>query len=725
MIKLIIFILFICLNSISDELSEDIYANSKNILYDKATSQIKLGKNSLVNYQGISIKTDDALINTETKKILINGKYYLNQGTDILKGVFLDADLELKEAFSKDINYIFNKDLKINALTLVKKGNFMTFNDSFITPCDLKGVFNCPTWSLKVKKTKYNIDEDFFQHFSTFINVADKKIAWLPYFSHYGSKAKRKAGFLTPTWQPINIVYGPNFRTPFYIPLNHNTDLLFSPRFYYGKFSYGSNLERYFKSSTKLRSKISEGNIELVVDTYYDNRSEEMKSTGANTSIKATLNLNKTNKLVLDAAYTSDISEYKNSTKVLAAGINSSLALESYNLINDDDVLETKFSGTKTLDKTVLNSSNPYEAPSLNYYNFQYLSNDISVYNKIDIDFITRAKSQDFLPNRLVRLNLINDLQKNIFFSNNLRMKNKILLSNKSKLVHEDSQSLNVINGQAFELDQYYSSELNKRYRINKYLTFKPRLKMIMSSGFSTKDLNIDSDSQSLSFNYNNLFTENRFFGSDRPERPKRIAIGAEQTFKEFKYFDKLQLNIGKSFDLDKETGYLSEIKQKSNFSDYMLQFSLNINSNNRLDYLNRIDHEEYSLKEHLINYFYENDKRKFSLSTVKTTENSFVGSDNASFLDLSYKENITNNTEFTYTNTINLDSASRPYTQAFGVNFKDDCSKLSILYTMEEYDDGSRLTPNTTLTLKYEMNYLGMFGYDSVGGYLFEPTQY
>ena len=173
----------------AEQISNEIYVNSKNLNYDKKTDTINLGKNSLINYQSASIKTDEGLIDLKGKKIYIDGNFYLNYSTDIMKGIFLKADLNFKEGSAKNVNYILNKKIKINAELLNKVSDTLTFYDSFITPCDLKGFFDCPTWSLKVKKTKYNIEDDYFEHFSTFVQVADKKIFYLPYVSHYGSKA--------------------------------------------------------------------------------------------------------------------------------------------------------------------------------------------------------------------------------------------------------------------------------------------------------------------------------------------------------------------------------------------------------------------------------------------------------------------------------------------------------------------------------------------------------
>ena len=81
----------------AEQISNEIYVNSKNLNYDKETDTINLGKNSLINYQSASIKTDEGLIDLKGKKIYIDGNFYLNYSTDIMKGIFLKADLNFKE----------------------------------------------------------------------------------------------------------------------------------------------------------------------------------------------------------------------------------------------------------------------------------------------------------------------------------------------------------------------------------------------------------------------------------------------------------------------------------------------------------------------------------------------------------------------------------------------------------------------------------------------------
>ena len=52
-----------------------------------------------------------------------------------------------------------------------------------------------PLGLLRIDKTKYDIEKDKFNHFDTFLQIADYKVFYLPYFSHYGSKAPRQKVF--------------------------------------------------------------------------------------------------------------------------------------------------------------------------------------------------------------------------------------------------------------------------------------------------------------------------------------------------------------------------------------------------------------------------------------------------------------------------------------------------------------------------------------------------
>tara|TARA_B110000483_G_scaffold242831_1_gene329991 strand:- start:286 stop:2430 length:2145 start_codon:yes stop_codon:yes gene_type:complete len=686
----------------AEQISNEIYVNSKNLNYDKKTDTINLGKNSLINYQSASIKTDEGLIDLKGKKIYIDGNFYLNYSTDIMKGIFLKADLNFKEGSAKNVNYILNKKIKINAELLNKVSDTLTFYDSFITPCDLKGFFDCPTWSLKVKKTKYNIEDDYFEHFSTFVQVADKKIFYLPYVSHYGSKAPRQKGFLTPTAQITNDNFGANLTTPYYLPINESTDIKVTPTFYLGK-----NITKYFENNIEYRKKLSEGDMNITFYNYYDRKTVNQIKKGYSFTASTQLNLNNNNNIDANINYTSNISKYKSKNNTKAASLNSTITLNTYNTLKNNDLLISKISGSKALDGT-LNTSNPYELPSFKYFNYMNFKNNLILNNEIKIDIISRNTSLDYLPNRIIRASLLNKFQKNIYMNRNFKLINKLIFDNTLISVDEGNKNTNVISGSSNELGTYVSSELNKIYKFSEKIKIKPRAKIIISSITKTKNNNVNDNSQSLSLNYNNIFEENRYFGTDKKEDGSRIALALEQKIRLTNQIN-LELNYGRIYNFDKKVKILEDINQKSKISDHLTEISFNY-KNAQIKYNSRLDEKDFNIKEDVLSYKIENNKNSLILNKSLTSDKAFINSDSSHFMTTEYTRKINKNTNLKYVSEINVGDNNKIYSEEYKIEFFDNCSELNLVYSVDNYNDGKDLKPNKTLSITYELDFLSGF---------------
>ena len=92
------------------DITEDIYINSENIFYDKTKETITLGEDSLIDYQGTIIGTNNALINNITKEITMKDKFYINSMDDIMKGDYYKGDLDFTMAESSNVNYLYQND---------------------------------------------------------------------------------------------------------------------------------------------------------------------------------------------------------------------------------------------------------------------------------------------------------------------------------------------------------------------------------------------------------------------------------------------------------------------------------------------------------------------------------------------------------------------------------------------------------------------------------------
>ena len=188
----------------------------------------------------------------------------------------------------RDRSYIYNNDLKIDSDRSERSGNIIYFYNNFLTPCELEGYFGCPTWSLRIDETKYDVDKDKFVHFDTFLQIADYKLFYLPYFSHYGVKAPRQRGFLTPT---LEFAIGGNsgIYTPYYIPITESTDIKLTPKFI---FSENLDFTNNYSLNTQLKSKTSGGTFELTLDNIKYENNDDINSS-ARLNVRQVLDKNK------------------------------------------------------------------------------------------------------------------------------------------------------------------------------------------------------------------------------------------------------------------------------------------------------------------------------------------------------------------------------------------------------------------------------------------------
>ena len=261
-LSILIFLFFLLNQAIKLNANDDTYINSSNIIYNEESKIVELSENSKINFKNVNILIDRGIIDYNKNKFEVFGNFYLYEELTILSGENLIGNTSLDIFSAENVSYLYNNDLKIDSEKLDRENNLVYFYNNFLTPCELDGYFNCPTWSLRIDKTEYNIENDKFTHFDSFLQIADYKVFYLPYFTHYGAKAPRKRGFLTPT---IEFTIGGDqmIKLPYYIPINQSSDVLLK-----AKISLGQNFDFYQKYhlDTLIEKRTSGGNTSISID---------------------------------------------------------------------------------------------------------------------------------------------------------------------------------------------------------------------------------------------------------------------------------------------------------------------------------------------------------------------------------------------------------------------------------------------------------------------------
>ena len=682
--------------------NNDTYINTTNITYDEDKNIVELADDSKININDTNILVDKGIIDYDNDLVEVYGDFYLYQELNILSGKDLVGNTRLTSFEANEVSYIYNNDLKIDSDKVERSDDIVNFYDNFLTPCELEGFFNCPTWSLRIDKTKYDIVNDKFNHYDTFLQIADYKVFYLPYFSHYGSKAPRKKGFLTPT---LEFAIGGNAETgvvtPYYLPINQSTDILFKPKLF-----LDTNFEivEKFIINTSVNSKRSGGNISL--DLYNERKVNKDIYSSANLSAKQ--KINKSNILSFKALVTNSISTTRSINDEPVNFEDIFIALDSYNVLKENDFLKSEISYVAALDTT--DSNLIPVTPSIRYMDIHYPSENFSMVNNYNIGILNRANSSTEKPSDNYFIKINNEIF-NSYKINNYNLYNKLSFKNNfNSYEYKDNSNL---NEDVFQSNAIFSSELF----FNKFNIIKPRLKIIQNTNLISENI-INEDSKAISFNYQNQFSDSRYYGEDLQDNSSRIVYGLENKLNILNH--KLNLKLNQSYDFIANTNYTRDVKQNSNFSDFALEAKTNFKDVSfQID--SRLNNTSLSKKEMNYDLSYSN-LLNFNLFYNETDGDSYrTSSSDTQSLGLGIGKKVNENIKLSLNSNMDIKNNYSPYSQSLNLNLSDECSELVITYRDVRFNDNYNTTPNETLSISFYMDYLGFFGYEQKTNIFFE----
>ena len=144
--------------------NNETYINTSNITYSEETNIVEFAEGSKININDTNILVDRGIIDYNKDTIEIFGNFYLYQELNILSGRDLVGNTRLTNFKANEVSYIYNNDLKIDSDFVERSEDAIYFYNNFLTPCELDGYFNCPTWSLRIDETRYNLNQDKNSH---------------------------------------------------------------------------------------------------------------------------------------------------------------------------------------------------------------------------------------------------------------------------------------------------------------------------------------------------------------------------------------------------------------------------------------------------------------------------------------------------------------------------------------------------------------------------------
>jgi LPS-assembly protein len=140
---------------------------------------------------------------------------------------------DMKQAFVKNIGILFTDNSRLAARTAQRyDGRYVVANQAMFTACNVckENPDNPPLWQLRAQTIVHdNVEHDVYYHNAT-LDFAGVPLMYTPYLSTPDPTVQRRQGFLTPSpGSTPNL--GPFVRVPYYFDIAPDKDAVLEPTF--------------------------------------------------------------------------------------------------------------------------------------------------------------------------------------------------------------------------------------------------------------------------------------------------------------------------------------------------------------------------------------------------------------------------------------------------------------------------------------------------------------
>ena len=603
--------------------------------------------------------------------------------------IFENAKINLvsKEILGKELKIDFvdnyfgnpNNDPILKGRSAISNDEQTKIFKTVFSTCNTKNK-KCPGWEIETEEFTHDKINKVFNYKNSWLKIFDQEIFYFPYFSHPDPSVKRKSGFLVPYYGSSNN-FGSWVNIPYFKTLGKDKDLTFNPRIY---------ADDKFIMQAEFRQSLEKSM--LISDFSYNNDGKN-----SNSHFFGSLS----GKINESSNYNINYQSVTNDNYLKIHNLSN-----SSQLINDESVLTSKLTYSKTIDKNTTFNSDFIAYEDLSKRNndrFQYILPNFTFTKNLELDknyngsfqFISSGFQKNYDTNKYESL-LINDF----LFKSNDYVNKKGLKTNYDFLIKNfNSYTENSTSYKSKEDYEVFGAFLIKTSlplkRIND--DGNDYLKPIASFRYSPNNTKNISD-KDLRLSYDNIFVLNRIETNEIVEGGKSLSLGFEYENRN-KINEKLfSLSLANSMSDRKNTNLPSKTKLNEKRTDLVGKISFSPNKVLDLDY-------SFSYDNNLKNSNYDSISSNINYGIISSTFNylssgGVIGNDeiisNSSKIKLDKEKSLIFNI---------AKDLNRDFTEYYDFiyEYETDCLKTSIEYKKRFYRDGN-LQPEKSLlfTLKF-----------------------
>ena len=548
-IKIFIVFLIIFNNfSYAEEIqTKNSFLTANYIEYHNEISLISaIGDVEIIN--GIQVlRADKVTYDQVNDYILAEGNVSLNDSKD---NIFFSDKMELqgdlKKGVIKNFNSILSDGSSLSASLIIKDDiNGNELEKVIYTkckPCE-DDKTEPPIWQLRALKSKQNIEDGIIAYENVILDVYGLPIFYIPYISHADPSIKKSSGLLSPKLTN-NTIFGFSYSQPYYYALSNHNDLTITPTMTSNEGPIIETKYRSFRSkgSSLIKTSFTRGSHTNI-------EGKESNKFRGHVDFKIAERVNKTWTVGLNAIRASDFSYIDRYN--IGNDSNSHLTQRIYIAGNNKDYY-AKIEGMyfQPLDAFKSNRNVPLILPSIKMVWHKDYNNGVLRKINLDSSMITKpdaSNSQKILLKASWKKNKITTsghVFKTIFSSRADFYRNK--KTDNSKVIgklgtHTKFRAIPKLETMwSFPMIGYFE---------NKVVLIEPIIQGIIAPKGGNPDTIHNLDSIDLELSDYNLFSSNRFVGTDRVDEGSKVNFGFK-TALELNDHGELTTIIGRSWNL-------------------------------------------------------------------------------------------------------------------------------------------------------------------------------
>ena len=215
--------------------ADQLYLEADSISREEAKGLTIARGDVRARFQGRTLTADEVTFEASTRLIRARGKVRIinpDRTAQFAEEIVLDQSLAVGAAAGFAVRS--EGQIKMAAASAVRRSETLNeLNQAIYTPCEVcakNGDPKQPSWSIQAERIQQDRERQVVSYRNAVIRVRGTPVFYLPVFWHPDPQAERRSGFLTPALQTSGR-RGLSYEQPYVHVFNPSADLTVSPQF--------------------------------------------------------------------------------------------------------------------------------------------------------------------------------------------------------------------------------------------------------------------------------------------------------------------------------------------------------------------------------------------------------------------------------------------------------------------------------------------------------------